>query len=200
VPQVISPPLGTGTYVFPVDGRAGVSDDFGTPLPGAYAHGVDILGQLGEPILAAAAGTLYDVGWDRVDGNRLWLRDRWGDEFSYAHLSAFSALTANGAHVTAGQVIGFMGDTGATYGLASHLTFELRPVSLLYLAAQGAVDPAPYLAAWPRVSSVALTPGPGWAPSVPGTIRAPEPGAYLVSSSVVASLPTGAARRRGGSG
>jgi murein DD-endopeptidase MepM/ murein hydrolase activator NlpD len=200
VPQVISPPLGTGTYVFPVDGRAAVDDDFGTPLPGTYAHGVDIIGQLGEPVIAAAAGTLYDVGWDRIDGNRLWIRDRWGDEFSYAHLSAFSALTANGARVSAGQVIGFMGDTGTAYGLPSHLTFELRPVSLLYLGGEGAVDPTPYLAAWQRVSSVALTPGPGWAPSVPGTIHAPEPGAYLVTSSVLASLPTGASHRRSGSG
>jgi len=199
VPQVITPPLGSGSYVFPVYGRVRTRDDFGSLQPGVdYDHGVEIFGELGQPLVAVADGTLYAVGWSRAGGDRLWLRDRQGNEFYYAHLSAFSALAADGARVQAGQVIGFMGDTGQTQGQPTHLGFEVHPVSLLYLGAQGAVDPGAYLASWPPVGSVALTSGPGWAPSVPGTVPAPEPGAMLVSAADIASAagPGSAALRR----
>jgi hypothetical protein len=71
-------------------------------------------------------------------------------------------------------------------------------VSLLYLGAQGAVNPAAYLSSWRPVESVALTAGPGWAPSVPGTAPAPEPGAALVASSTISSAegPGASALRR----
>ena len=89
---------------------------------------------------------LYSVGWNHAAGNRLWLRDRQGNTFLYSHLSAFSTLASNGAHVRAGQVIGFMGDTGNSGGMPTHLHFELHPVSMLFLGQDGAANPAPYLA------------------------------------------------------
>ena len=188
VHQVLLPPLTAGPFVFPVFGHTSYSDDFGTLAPGvSYVHGTTIHGSLGEPLVAVATGTLFDVGWSRSGGNRMWLRDRAGNAFYYAHLSAFATLAVEGARVQAGQVIGFMGDTGEVQGAPMVLGFEVHPVSLLYLAAQGAVDPNPYLATWRPVGSVALTSGPGWAPSVPGTMRAPEPGAVLVSSSDISS-------------
>ena len=127
VPQLATPALSAGPYVFPVYGRASVNDAFGSLAPGVdYAHGDEIATTLGEPVLAAAAGTLYGVGWSRVGGNRLWLRDGQGNEFYYGQLSAFSSLAANGAHVRAGQVIGFAGDTGESQG-GPALEFQLRP-------------------------------------------------------------------------
>lgn len=202
VPQEIEPPLGAGVYVFPVYGAARTSDDFGTLAPDVdYEHGVDIYGQLGEPLVAVSTGTLFAVGWTPLAGNRLWLRDDHGNEFSYSHLSAFASVATNGAHVSAGEVIGFMGDTGVTQGEATHVEFEVHPVSLLYLGPQGAVDPTPYLAAWRHVTSVSLTAGPGWAPSVRAGSPAPEPGAFLVSSSDIASTgavgPSGLRRALG---
>lgn len=192
VPQVVEPPLGTGSYVFPVYGRVSYSDDYGTLGPGVnYRHGIDIFGQLGQPLVAVASGTLFAVGWTRSAGNRLWLRDRDGNEFYYSHLSAFAAAAVQGAQVSAGEVIGFMGDTGLTGGGPSHLEFEIHPVSLLYLGSQGAVDPAPYLAGWRRAASVSLGPDTGWAPNVHATATAPEPGAILVSSSDIASVSAG---------
>ncbi len=189
VPQAITPPLGAGPYLFPVYGRASYGDDYGSLVPGVdYEHGTEIFGALGQPLLAVVSGTLYAVGWNRVGGNRLWLRDAQGNEFYYAHLSAFSPLATDGAHVSAGQVIGFMGTTGNVVGPTA-LEFEVHPVSLLFLGAQGAVDPASYLASWRRVESIALAPGPAWAPSVPGTLRAAEPGAVLVASSTISSAP-----------
>jgi len=189
VPQEITPPLAAGPYVFPVYGGSSYGDDYGSLVPGVdYEHGIEIFGALGQPLVAAASGTLYAVGWSRAGGNRLWLRDAQGNEFYYARLSAFSPLVADGAHVAAGQVIGFMGATGNVQG-RTYLEFEVHPVSLLYLGSQGAVDPDSYLAAWRRVRSIALAPGPAWAPSVPETLPAPEPGAVLVSSSDIAGAP-----------
>lgn len=177
IPQEVEPPLTATPYVYPVYGSSSSADTYGNAKENnAYQHGVDIFGGLGQPIVAAATGTLYSVGWNHASGNRLWLRDRQGNQFLYAHLSAFSTLAANGAHVRAGQVIGFMGDTGNSGGLATHLHFEVHPVSMLFLGFDGAVDPSPYLAAWRHISSIAFPVATGWAPKVPGTIHAPEPG------------------------
>ena len=58
----------------------------------AYHHGDDIFGQLGQPLVAVADGTVFSVGWNKIGGNRLWILDEQGNEFYYAHLSAFSTL------------------------------------------------------------------------------------------------------------
>ena len=57
-------------------------------------------------------GTVFSVGWNDLGGYRLWLRDRQGNQFYYAHLSAFSPLAVDGTEVRAGDVIGFVGNTG----------------------------------------------------------------------------------------
>jgi murein DD-endopeptidase MepM/ murein hydrolase activator NlpD len=199
VPQVITPDLTGGPYVFPVYGSSTTSDLYGSARQGlAYQHGADIFGHLGQPLVAVAAGQLYSVGWNHASGNRLWLRDRQGNEFEYAHLSAFSLLARNGAHVRAGQVIGFMGDTGNLQGEPTHLHFEIHPVSMLSLGSDGAVDPASYLKSWRRLSSLSVPPGAGWAPKVPGTIEAPVPAAELIGGSdisIVDGLDPAALRR-----
>ena len=82
------------------------------PRTTTWHHGNDIFAPLGAPLLAVADGTLFRVGWNDVGGNRLWLRDGAGNEFYYAHLSAFSPLAQEGAQVQAGDVIGFVGNTG----------------------------------------------------------------------------------------
>ncbi len=92
-------------YVFPVYGPSGFGDTFGAPRATTiWHHGQDIFAALGAPVLAVADGTLYSVGWNRVGGNRLWLRDRDGNEFYYAHLAAFSPLAVDGGRVRAGDV------------------------------------------------------------------------------------------------
>ncbi len=189
VPQVIAPGLTAGPYVFPVYGSSTSSDLYGSTRQGlAYQHGVDIFGELGQPLVAVAAGKLYSVGWNRTSGNRLWLRDRQGNEFLYSHLSAFSLLTRNGAFVHAGQVLGFMGDTGDLQGERTHLHFEVHPVSMLSLGLDGAVDPAGYLKSWRRLASLSVPVGTGWAPKVPGTIEAPQPAAVFLGGSDISTV------------
>ena len=188
VPQIVDPPLTAGPYDFPVYGASSYKDDYGNARENiTWQHGADILGQLGQPLVAVADGTLYSVGWNHGSGNRLWLRDRQGNQFLYAHLSAFSSLARNGVHVRAGEVLGFMGDTGNSGGLATHLHFELHPVSMLFIGVDGAVDPAVYFPAWHRVANLAFPVAAGWAPKVPGTIAAPRPGAVLIGSTDISS-------------
>ena len=104
-------------YVFPVYGQASFGDDFAAARAiTGWHHGNDIFAPLGAPILAVADGTLFLVGWNDVGGNRLWLRDGAGNEFYYAHLSAYSPIAREGAQVKAGDVIGFVGATGDAVG------------------------------------------------------------------------------------
>ena len=163
----MTPKLTAKRYVFPVYGPVSYIDTFGAGRADvSYHHGDDIFGQLGQPLLAVADGTIFSVGWNKIGGNRLWLLDEKGNQFYYAHLSAFA--TTNGAHVRAGQVVGFMGRTGDAEGTPYHLHFEVHPVSLLYLGYDGAVDPTPYLEAWSHQQDLPFPIAAGWAPLVPG--------------------------------
>ena len=131
-------------YVFPVYGPSGFGDTFGAPRATTiWHHGQDIFAALGAPVLAVADGTLYSVGWNRVGGNRLWLRDRDGNEFYYAHLAAFSPLAVDGGRVRAGDVVGFVGNTGDADTTPYHLHFEIHPSSLLFLGYDGVVNAVP---------------------------------------------------------
>jgi murein DD-endopeptidase MepM/ murein hydrolase activator NlpD len=195
VPQIVTPALGAGPYMFPVYGSSSYGDSYGSAgdAPG-YHHGDDVFGALGQPLLAVANGTVFSVGFDRGAGNRLWLRDHQGNLFYYAHLAAFSTSVRNGARVKAGEVVGFMGNTGADEGTSAHLHFEVHPVSLIYLGYDGAVDPTTYLDGWRRVRNLPFPVATGWAPSAPGVVRAPLPGALLLGSTDIASGGLGAAK------
>lgn len=181
------PALTAGPYVFPVYGESSYADAFGTPAPGGWNHGADIAGRLGQPVLAAANGLVFSVGWNRSGGNRLWLQDAQGNDFYYANLSAFAAQVTNGVRVEAGDVIGFMGATGVSAGQTVHLHFELHPASLLHLGYDGAVDPTAYLGRWRRLSVLDVPIAAGWAPAAATAAAGPEPGAFLLGGSDISS-------------
>lgn len=159
--------LTTGGYVFPVFGPASYGDTFGAAradVSGGWHHGEDIFSPLGTPLLAVADGTMFSVGWNDIGGWRMWLRDRAGNEFYYAHLSAYSPLAVNGQQVKAGDVLGFMGKTGDAEFSPVHLHFEIHPVSLLALGYDGAVAPYPFLTAWRRAQDVSFDAGRAYLP------------------------------------
>jgi hypothetical protein len=184
-PSGVKPQLTDKGYVFPVYGPSSFSDDFGAPRADtAWHHGNDIFAPTGAPILAVADGTLFLVGWNTVGGNRFWLRDLQGNEFYYAHLSAFSPLARDGAHVHAGDVIGFVGATGDAVGTPPHLHFEVHPVELLWKGYDGVVDPYTYLLAWRRQVDVSFSVS-GWTP--PGG-KAPAPAAVLLEADDISTM------------
>jgi murein DD-endopeptidase MepM/ murein hydrolase activator NlpD len=190
---ILPPPLHKSItsqgYVFPVFGPSGYGDTFGAPrgdVSGGWHHGDDIFAPLGAPLLAVADGTVFSVGHEKIGGNRLWLQDEAGNQFYYAHLSAYTPLARNGTHVHAGDVLGFVGNTGDAAGGPYHLHFEVHPASLLFLGYDGAVDPTPYLDAWRHLQDVHFPSGVAWAPQ-PLHSLLPPPGAMLLQSTDIST-------------
>ncbi len=184
----VSARLTSGGYVFPVYGPASFGDTFGAPradVDEGWHHGEDIFAPLGTPLLAVADGTVFSVGWNDIGGWRVWLRDREGNEFYYAHLSAYSPLAVNGRQVKAGDVIGFMGKTGDAEYSPVHLHFEIHPVSMLALGYHGVVAPYPFLLSWGRAQDISFAAGRVYLPvggSRGGVGVAPPAGAILLES------------------
>jgi murein DD-endopeptidase MepM/ murein hydrolase activator NlpD len=185
-PTGLQPRLTAGGYVFPVYGPSSFGDTFGAfrgDVAGNWHHGDDIFAPLGAPILACADGLVFSVGWNDVGGNRLWLRDSQGNEFYYAHLSAFTPLARNGMHVKAGEMLGFVGNTGDAQGTPTHLHFEVHPSSLLFMGYDGAVDPTPYLEAWKHLQDVRFSNVASWLAKTGIADPAPKPAAILLQVS-----------------
>ena len=148
-------------YDFPLYGTASWGDTYGagrSDVPGGWHHGDDLFAKLGTPVVAVADGTIFAVGWNRVGGWRLWLRDELGNAFYYAHLSGYTALSKDNRQVSRGEVLGFVGNTGDAHTTDPHLHFEVHPNTLLYLGYDGAVDPTTYLAGWHRAEQVRILP------------------------------------------
>jgi len=90
---------------------------------GGSHHGIDVFAHRGAPLVAVADGTVVRVGRpSRTSGLRVRLRDDCGWEYYYGHMD--SAAVAQGQRVSAGQVLGTMGNTG-TSGV--HLHFNVSP-------------------------------------------------------------------------
>jgi murein DD-endopeptidase MepM/ murein hydrolase activator NlpD len=199
VPQGLDVRLTSRGYVFPVYGPSSFSDTFGAGrATTGWHHGEDIFAPLGAPLLAVTDGTVFSVGWNDVGGLRLWLRDRHGNEFYYAHLSAFSQLAVEGHQVEAGDVLGFVGNTGDAEHTPYHLHFEIHPASMMDKGYDGVVPPYRYLVAWQRLSDVTITGVAGWAAPIAPGASAPRPGAILLQVSDISrasGLEPGSLRR-----
>jgi murein DD-endopeptidase MepM/ murein hydrolase activator NlpD len=177
-------------YVFPVYGPTAYGNTFGAGRADVgWHHGEDIFAPLGAPVLAVADGVVFSVGWNRIGGWRLWLVDRRGNQFYYAHLSAFAPAAYNGSRVSAGAVLGFVGNTGDAQGTPYHLHFEIHPVQLLSLGYDGVITPFPWLEAVRRLQDVRFSNAGAWVPGRRdrGRIFAPQPGAILLQMSDIST-------------
>jgi hypothetical protein len=114
--------------------------------------GVDIGGDMwGEPVLAAHDGVVDRVqrGPNEEHGGlyvRLAHRD--GTVFTqYFHLAAIPRWLAPGRKISAGEIIGLLGDTGVrNSGPHLHFTISVKPTSDL---PEQFIDPEPLIALWP---------------------------------------------------
>jgi hypothetical protein len=173
-PLKLTPPLGVSHDVFPVAGESSYVDTYGAfrgDVPGNWHHGDDIFAAVGTPVVAVADGTLNRVGWEHLGGWRLWVRDAMRNEFYYAHLSGYSPLALHSKHIHAGDVIGFIGNTGDAFTTSPHLHFEIHPHQLLRLDYNGAVNPTHYLDTWHHVRA-SRVPKPAHPPFPPGAVHA----------------------------
>ncbi len=194
--------LTNGGYVFPIFGTAAFGDTFGAfrgDVAGKWHHGEDLVAPRGTPLLAVADGTLFSVGWNDIGGWRLWLRDTAGNEFYYAHLSAYSPLAVAGKTVKAGDVLGFVGSSGDADGGVPHLHFEVHPVDLIRFGYDGAVAPYPFLVAWRRADDVSFASGRRYVPGAAGVpVALARAGAVLLRANDISTssgLVPGALKR-----
>lgn len=79
-------------------------------------EGCDIMASLNErgryPVVSMSDGHVEKMGWLRLGGYRIGVRSTRGVYFYYAHLSDYAPELAVGDEVKAGELLGFMGDTG----------------------------------------------------------------------------------------
>ncbi|MEM8905136.1 MAG: M23 family metallopeptidase [Actinomycetota bacterium] len=129
--------------VFPIEGREyDFIDSFLFCRDGCRRRhqGVDIMAPHGTPLLAVEQGVLFRLGTGRLGGIKLWLLGESGAAYYYAHLSGYSELATEGAFVRAGDVIGFVGNTGNAISTPPHLHLEVHPT-----ATGRAVNPYPLM-------------------------------------------------------
>mgnify|MGYP002629981209 CR=1 FL=1 len=129
--------------VFPVQGRCSYENTWLAPRGTDRLHlGVDILAKEGNLLYAVADGTitkLYTVGRDKLAGNGVRLTMADGTYFFYGHMQKIADGISIGTKVVAGQVLGYLGKTGAT--ATPHLHIEVHPLG------GEAIDPTPVMAA-----------------------------------------------------
>jgi murein DD-endopeptidase MepM/ murein hydrolase activator NlpD len=105
--------------IWPVSGP--VTSPFGYRWGRLHA-GIDIGVPYGTPIHAAASGTVVLASWTGGYGNYTCIDHGGGMATCYAHQSSYAV--SSGASVSQGQVIGYVGSTGHSFG--AHLHFEVR--------------------------------------------------------------------------
>jgi murein DD-endopeptidase MepM/ murein hydrolase activator NlpD len=120
-PQQMPALLGNGHFVWPLNGR--VISTFGSVGNGERNDGINIAAKMGEPIHAAAGGTVTYAGNElKGYGNLILIRHDDGYVTAYAH--AQSIGVNRGDRVEKGQVIGLAGATGDVDSPQLH--FEIR--------------------------------------------------------------------------
>jgi hypothetical protein len=167
--------------VFPLVGPAQYfAGDFGAPRPQGPHEGNDIMSVRHAPAVAAEAGKVeFETGSGRA-GCMLTLHGKSGTDYVYIHLNndlgptndnkgncvggvSYAKGLKSGQKVAAGQLVGYVGDSGDADGLQPHLHFEIHPNG------GAAVDPYDTLQAAHRLLFYAL-PGTTFTLQLSGTV------------------------------
>lgn len=105
---------------------------------GARRHeGIDLFAKFRTPVVAAANGTVTNVGQSELGGKTVWMRPE-GKSYVlyYAHLD--EQLVQQGQRVRTGDTLGLMGNTGNARTTPPHLHFGIYTRG-------GAVDPLAFV-------------------------------------------------------
>jgi peptidoglycan hydrolase-like protein with peptidoglycan-binding domain len=128
---------------FPIQGQCYYGNTWHAPRGNGRLHeGVDVIAGEGNLLYAVVDGTITKQYWDQpgaLAGNGLRVAQSDGTYFTYLHMSGFAPGIEVGAKVKAGDVVGFVGNTGSS--ATPHLHFEIHP------SGGAAVNPYPYLKA-----------------------------------------------------
>lgn len=111
--------------VFPIPEREGEKEEIGYEdsflAPRTYGgnrshEGTDLFGAVAlrgyYPVLSVSEGTVEQVGWLPLGGYRIGIRQTRGLYYYYAHLDSYARKWKEGDTVQAGELLGFLGDSG----------------------------------------------------------------------------------------
>ncbi len=111
-----------GAWLCPVQ-KATFFNDWGFPRSGGRFHtGNDLFAPLGSPVYAPVDGTVKQVVGS-IGGNQVNLSGDDGTLYIASHLDRFGVS----GRVSAGDVIGYVGNTGNAAGGRTHVHFEMHP-------------------------------------------------------------------------
>jgi murein DD-endopeptidase MepM/ murein hydrolase activator NlpD len=110
---------GSGDMIYPINGQ--FTSPFGQRWGRLHA-GIDLAAPTGTPIRAAASGQVILMAPTGGYGNYTCINHGKSISTCYAHQSRFG--TSRGASVKQGEVMGYVGNTGHSFG--AHLHFEVR--------------------------------------------------------------------------
>jgi murein DD-endopeptidase MepM/ murein hydrolase activator NlpD len=129
--------IGSGEWICPVQGPRAFTNDWGQPRSGGRRHqGTDIMAPRGTPVVANVSGTVRGHN-SSLGGISYYLNGNDGNTYFGTHLDS---LTGVSGQVSAGTVIGRVGNSGNARGGPTHLHFEIHP------GGGGPVNPYPTVA------------------------------------------------------
>ena len=112
----------------PLKARARLSSPYGRRrhpvlLYEIFHHGVDLAAPKGTPIMAAADGTILQIGRKGAYGKYIRIKHDGNYYTAYGHMNGYRADLKPRSKVKRGEVIGYVGSTGRSTG--PHLHFEV---------------------------------------------------------------------------
>lgn len=125
---------GNGQFTHPCPGAV-VSSTFGyRTFDNSFHNGLDLAAPEGTPTYAADSGTVLYARWSDSAGN--WVVIDHGNGFVTKYMHHTSYTVTEGQHVEKGQQVGYVGNTGNSFGAHLHFQVELNGTP---------VDPQAYL-------------------------------------------------------
>ncbi len=117
--QTTQIPIADSYFIFPAEGKISQG------LHGFLSNAVDISNDCGAPVIAATSGKIQRISNTSIGGQGITILHLNSVITYYGHLSKI--IVQNNQEVAAGEIIGYIGNTGYTRGATGcHLHFEVR--------------------------------------------------------------------------
>lgn len=115
---------GNGQFTHPCPGAV-VSSTFGyRTFDNSFHNGLDLAAPEGTPTYAADSGTVLYARWSDSAGN--WVVIDHGNGFVTKYMHHTSYTVTEGQYVQKGQQVGYVGNTGNSFGAHLHFQVELN--------------------------------------------------------------------------